>query len=325
MDNPQTQARDILMKALAPAEPETVQDSETSTSPEMDTLSSENAALPETEANELETAQPEPTGEQDIDTLNRLAETLDIEMSDMYALGFNIDGAEEPVTLGQLKDHWQQTSDIEKARQELDREREQLQAEQAKGPELPPQEIVQAQAMIMAIQNEYQALEASGLKDADAGQYSAKMLDLQNRFNQAQQQASQIGQVMEQKRLESMRAAQLELHKRIPDLADDSKREAISGRVERYIQKYGFSANDLANIDNPGLMQLLIEASEMAEQKGSLRKKRIDSAPKVLKPGQVRESKAGRDASLKRLTERARQSGQTRDKISAVSALLKRG
>lgn len=321
-ENPQKQASDILMKALAPApkQPEPVEQDHRET----DEPGSENAELDESQANKPEMAEPE-QGEQDISTLNHLAETLDIDIADMYALGFNIDGADEPVTLGTLKDHWQQTRDIDKARQELDREREQIKADREQGPELPPQEVVQAQAVLMAIQTEWQELEASGLKTTDAGQYSAKMLDIQNRYNQAQQYAGQVGQVMEQKRVERMTAAQRQLHERVPELADDSKREAISGRVERYIQKFGFKPEDLAKVEDARLMHLVIEASALAEQKGSLRKKRIDTAPKVLKPGQVRESQAGKDASLKRLTEKARQSGQTRDKMRAVSALLKRG
>ena len=310
------QATDILMNALTPKpEPETEKDSQ-ETAP-VETL--------ETQPAEQANQEAETPTEEDISTLNHLAETLDIPIEDMYALNFNMPNG-DPISLGGLKDFYEQNNDLEAARQEIENERAQIQADREKTGEAVPisQEHVEALAGVQVIQNEWNALESSGLKQQDPGRYAAQALEIQNRFNQAQAVLQNIDGIVQSKRAEKLRVHQMELHKLSPELKDEPKRVEAVTRVTKMFNHFGVDPSHIGSIEDPKAVHMLLEVSKLFQEKGDIRSKRIDTAPKVLKPQSVRNSEAGKSASLKRLTEKARQSGQRRDQINAVSALLRK-
>jgi len=315
-ENPQRAAKEILDKAFAPPqETETEPTEEQETALTSETLETQQAE-PEAEAE----PQPETEGDE-ISTLNKLAETLDIPIEDMYALNFNMPNG-DPVTLGNLKDFYEQNSDLESARQQIENERQQLK-EQQNGPPIS-QEHVEAIANVRMIENEWQNLESSGLKQSDPGQYSVKALELQQKYAQASGVLNNINQVVESKRSERIAANQQELYKLNPELKEEPKRQEAVNRVTNLFNQYGVNPDYLGDIEDPKAIHMLLEVAKLFESRGDFRKKRIDTAPKVLKPQAVKNSQAGKQAALKRLTEKARQSGQRRDQVNAVSALLRK-
>ncbi len=312
------QATDILMKAFAePVETQEQETAEPTEEQETESSSSETLQTQETETQEAEAS------EEDISTLNHLAETLDIPIEDMYALNFNLQNGEQ-VSLGSLKDFYDQNREIEQARADLENERSRLEAEKAEGPPPVHAELVQALANKTAIEREWQDLETSGLRQSNPGEYAAKATELQNKYQGAIAQLGNVQQEVERNQMERLRNSQQELHKLVPDLKDDAKREGIAKRVEGMFKHYHVGTQYIGMIEDPNAMKMLIELSHLFEQKGDYKKKRIDTAPKVLKPQSVQNSQAGKAAALKRLTEKARQSGQRRDQINAVSALLQK-
>ena len=317
-ENPQKAVRDILLNSFTP-QPE----QETEQEPQ-ETASSETLETQTTEPEKEEVNQEAETQtDEDISTLNKLAETLDIPIEDMYALNFNMPNG-DPVSLGGLKDFYEQNTDLEASRQEIENERSKLQTEKDKLREVPPasQEHIEALAQVRMIEGEWQQLETSGLKQTDAGQYSARAIELQNKYSQATGILNNIQQIIEGKRSERVAEHQRELHKLVPELKEEATRQVAVQRVTKMFDHYGLSHELLGAIDDHHAMHLLLDMSKLFEQKGNYKSKRVDTAPKVLKPQAVRNSEAGRAASLKRLTEKARKSGERADQTAAVSALL---
>lgn len=322
-----TQAKDILLKAFA--EPQETEKQETAPieQQEIEAQPVETLETPEGETQQAEQAdsQPETEEGEDISTLNHLAETLDIPIEDMYALNFNMPNG-DPISLGGLKDFYEQNSDLDTARQEIENERSQLAADREKLGTAQPisDEHVQAIANVRVIEQEYANLENSGLKQSNPGEYSVKALELQNRYNQASGVLQNITQIVEAKRAQKLQTHQQELHKLNPELKEEPKRVEAVGRVTEMFNHFGVNPEYIGAIEDPKAVHMLLEVSKLFEQKGNFRSKRVDTAPKVLKPQAVRNSEAGKSASLKRLTEKARQSGERKDQVRAVSALLNR-
>jgi hypothetical protein len=323
MDNMHKAAADILQKAFAPAQ-ETEQQETAEPTEDQETEIQTSETLETQAEQETEPASQETDSQDDISTLNRLAETLDIDIADMYALNLNMPNG-DPVALGELKDFYEQNTDLDNARREIENERSKLQADRDKAEQLPPihQELVQALANKTVIEQEWQALEQSGLRQTNAGEYSAKAVELQNKYQMTMAQLGNVNQEVERKQVERLAANQQELHKLVPDLKDDAKREAIAKRVDGMFKHFGVDTSYIGMVEDPRAMQMLIEVSNLFEQKGNFRKKRVDTAPKVLKPQAVKQSEAGRSAAIKRLTEKARNSGQRGDQVAAVSALIR--
>ena len=322
VDNSHEAAKDILMKAFA--EPQETEKQETAPT-EQQEIEAQPVETLETQQAEQADPQPETEESEDISTLNHLAETLDIPIEDMYALNFNMPNG-DPISLGGLKDFYEQNSDLDTARQEIENERSQLKADKEKLGTAPPLSVdhVNAVAAVKVVEQEYANLEASGLKQSDPGQYSVKALELQNRYNQANSVLQNINQIVNAKRVERLQAQQQELHKLSPELKDEPKRLEAVGRVTNMFNHFGVNPEHIGVIEDPKAVHMLLEVSKLFEQKGNYKSKRVETAPKVLKPQAVKNSEAGKNASLKRLTEKARQSGERKDQVRAVSALLNR-
>ena len=128
-------------------------------------------AQPKVEADSLETATttdtPDESPQEDvslsdesqdeIDTLNNLAETLEVPVEDLYALNFNMGDGKDPVTLGGLKDFYEANSDLDATRLELKQREQDLQVQAEQSKELPKvsNELMQARAQVLAIQEAY--------------------------------------------------------------------------------------------------------------------------------------------------------------------------
>jgi hypothetical protein len=77
----------------------------------------------------------------------------------------------------------------------------------------------------------------------------------------------------------------------------------------------------LDNVEDARLMRLLIEASRSDKAKLTAKDKKVENIPTASKPSASRPI-PGRKAALKRLTEKAKQSGDLRDKTRAIAALI---
>ena len=108
----------------------------------------------------------------------------------------------------------------------------------------------------------------------------------------------------------------------MPELKDDNVRKQLDQQVSAYTAKFGYTNKDLAKIEDHRLKLLLISASKSEVAKSTAKEKQETKIPVSNSPA-ARKALPGRKAALKRLTEKARATGQIKDQANAVAELLR--
>lgn len=109
----------------------------------------------------------------------------------------------------------------------------------------------------------------------------------------------------------------------IPAWKDESSKAADYGLIRDLAREYGLGAqieHQLQYPSHPGTLQLL---RDFARLKETVRKARGDLRPKPDAQSRIKPQKAPAVSQADSLAARARQTGRTSDKVSAVAALLK--
>jgi len=262
----------------------------------------------------------------DVDTLNSLAEKLDVEVSDLYALNIKFSEG-EPQTLGTLKDFYEENRDIEQLRVGIT-EKEQLLTKQseetAKIPEIS-NEFLQARANVLAISQQYERVDWVALRNSDPGQYAALQSDYQTQYTLAQQAETEAESKVDTHNEQQARFQQDRLFETLPELKDDVVRKKAALSVQKLASKYGFSDKEIGDITDSRLMHLLIDAGRKVEAEAVVKEKLVEKpAPKSGKSASVKPipKNAERKAALKRLTDKAHDTGNKHDINDAVTALI---
>ncbi len=148
------------------------------------------------------------------------------------------------------------------------------------------------------LNKDIEAIDWDNLRDDDTAEYAAKKADVAERhasIEAAKQEAREgfagtVKQAVDKTTagLSEIRAAEgKKLFEKLPDWQDDQKRKDGMSALVGYLKKDGFEDKDLANVlDN----RLLVHAHQArlydeAQAKGAKQKKRVDKAPKTMKPG----------------------------------------
>ena len=287
--------------------------------PQEESLASETEEAEETQLEDSE----------DIETINNLANELDIDISDMYALNLNLgkssnlpDGG--AITLGELKNFYESNVDITELREGLTKREQDLQTRSDELSEAPQvsNELMQARAQVLAIQDQYNRTDWQGLRHSNPAEYSALQSDFRTQFEIAKNSENLANQAVETHLVESRKQQQERLFEALPELKDEKVRAQIDQQVQAYAGKFGFTPNDLAKVEDSRLMRLLIAASKSEVAKLTAKEKQETTIPTSSRPA-ARKALPGRKAALKRLTEKARATGQVKDQTNAVHELLK--
>ena len=281
------------------------------------------------ESQEVEESAESSEEEQGINTLNNLAEQLDIEISDMYALGVNLSRGENlpeggSLSLGELKTFYEKNADIDNLRQNITEREQSLQTRSDEIREVPQvsNELMQARAQVLSIQDQYNRTDWQGLRHSNPAEYSALQSDFRTQFEIAKNNETTATQAVETHLVESRRQQQERLFEAMPELKDDKVRAQVESDVQTFASKFGFTPADLAKVEDSRLMRLLIAASKSEVAKSTAIEKQEQRLPVSNSPS-ARKPLPGRKAALKRLTEKARASGQIKDQANAVHELLK--
>jgi len=296
-----------------------------------ETLEVSDESQPQDESLAEEEDQSEETQDSEdyIDTINNLAEELEIPIEDMYALNLKLSkGNNLPeggnISLGELKSFYEQNADIDNVREDLKTRETELLSQSEKVSETPrvSNELMQARAQVLALEQAYENIDWNGIRHNNPGEYAALQSDFRNRFDAAKQAESAATETFETHRKQRVEFETDKLYSAVPDLKDEAKRVKIAADVQSYASKYGFTAKDIDGIDDHRLMRMLIDASRTDTAKSSAKEKKVDKTPNSTKPSS-RRSVPGRKAALKRLTEKARASGSREDQAAAVTELLR--
>lgn len=241
---------------------------------------------------EAERAEPEPEtapepveAEPETDTPAKLAEARGVTVEDVYGLQIPIDGLDEPVTLGQLKDKFLETqeTDIVSAKERLEWDDAKAKAEN---------EIMLARAQLQKI------VELIG-----PDKISQDVVDQLSRDQTS-----------------TMQREQNLMLRSIPEWSDEGRFVQDRAKMVDHIAPYGYTAHDLARITDHRLVKYIRDNMALADRyERAMKFKPVQKqAPKASAPKGTRTETTKASA----LASKAKQTGRREDINKAVSALL---
>jgi len=256
--------------------------------------------------------------------LNDFASDAEVEIADVYQLSVKMPNELGDMTITELKDFVTENHDIQGRQQEIQERATELEERENVLRDVPKisNEVIQARAKVLAIQDQYNATNWEQLRANNVAEWSARQQEFQMAFETAKQQEQQASQSAEQQQQQAIRFAQERLFEKVPELKDEEVRQQAAARVQKLTSRYGFTARDIAAIDNPNLMHMLIDLSnlDVAKEQAKVKLENKKNAPKTRKPTS-KPIVSTRKASLKKLHERAT-GGTKQQKDAFLDALL---
>ena len=244
-----------------------------------------------------------------------------------------VDNEELEVDLDELIKGYSRTSDYTKKTQTLAEQRKQVEAERAKIEEAAKLRETYSQRLqvIEQMLSQQPEEDLSALKDSDPVGYAIKVAEKMEREKQlsavrAEREAVQAKQVAEhQERLKAHLAQEGErLKAAIPDLADEVKGEVIRKEIRDYAKSNGWTDQELSQVyDHRAVIALYraMQFEKLQKSKPAVQKK-VNEAPKALRPGVAGEKIDKDSEQTKRLVKQLKQTGRPRDAAKILERFL---
>jgi len=328
-ENPVNQVTSLLMKELG-GDDKKEHESEPSETPE-ETLESDENPEEQAELSSDENTSVEEEGESPelIETLNSLAEELDIPIEDMYALSVKVAKSEAfpeggQVSLGELKDFYTNNVGIETEREALKQKEIEIQTQSEQMSQVPriSNELLQARAQVLAVQDAYNRTDWQGIRHTNPAEYAALQNDFRTQFDAAKQSESVANEQLKAHIEGNMKLQQERLFEIMPELKEGQVAQDTAKQVQAFASKYGITAKEIDDVTDHRIMRMLIDASRSETAKVKAKSKQAEKkAPVTTKPS-ARKPQPGQKAILARLTEKAKKTNSRRDQVNAVAALL---
>jgi|GEM_PF-2196184 hypothetical protein len=264
--------------------------------------------------------------EDEISTIGGLAEAIGWEAADLYGMNVPMGDGQEAVPLGQLKDRYQEslrTETASKARiTELEAQAAQYQGNSERVNAVS-QEMQQAQAALVSLQNQYQGIDWAEAEQNDPGQAALSKQKFQEAYSQARGQVQQVEQQQNHFKAEHLQQQSARMHELIPSWSDPEIMKQGQNDIKETLTGLGFNSQEINTMADARAVYMLndyvrlkkLEASSSAaiDKARSARK-----APRVLKGG----GRAVNHDAVKSLANKATRTGDKTDKFNAVKALL---
>lgn len=237
------------------------------------------------------------------------------------------------VDLDELIKGYSRTSDYTKKTQTLAEQRKAVEAERAKIEEAARLRDTYAQRLQLIEQMLAQQPEEdiTALRDSDPIGYAVKMAEKMEREKQlaavrAERESLQARQQAEQQeRLKSHLSTEAErLKAAIPDIADEVKGEVIRKEIKDFARSIGFSEQELAQVYDHRAVVTLYKAMQydrLAKSKVQTQK-RVNEAPKTLKPGVSQSQNDPESEAVKRQRKALKNTGRVRDAASLFERFI---
>lgn len=261
------------------------------------------------------------------------AEEQEEEVEEKPRYRVKVDNEELEVDLDELIKGYSRTSDYTKKTQTLAEQRKQVEAERAKIEEAAKLRETYAQRLqvIEQMLSQQPEEDLSALKDSDPVGYAIKVAEKMEREKQlsavrAEREAVQAKQVAEhQERLKAHLAQEGErLKAAIPDLADEVKGEVIRKEIRDYAKSNGWTDQELSQVyDHRAVIALYraMQFEKLQKSKPAVQKK-VNEAPKALRPGVAGEKIDKDSEQTKRLVKQLKQTGRPRDAAKILERFL---
>ncbi len=261
---------------------------------------------------------------------------LDTQWADSLQFDVTVNGETSQVPLGELRSSYQlgQAAEAELSHQkektgeivaELTKRAENIEATAAQVEQL----AAYGEQMVL---RDFQGIDWNDLKENDPGLWAEKYLELQTRKNEIDNLRATAGQHLESLKQQNsaqadsqlqevLKAEQAQLLELVPEWKDASVQEKEKSELSDYlVNKMGFPQDDVANVTSAKLVVMARKAKlwDDSQQQMSAAKKKVATAPRVLKPGAPKSSQKQAQDKIAGLRKRAEKSGSIED----VAALL---
>jgi len=334
---------ELLRKGLSETSTETETD-ETSVDESLDTLpveEEEETLVSETETEEETLTETEEIEEQeehsDIQDLVQLATAIEVDPEFLYTIKIPMSDGMESVSLSELKDGYTEYKrgtneglrDLESKRTAFETYQQQqisvLTQQQAL-----PQEIVAAQATVMAIANQYNSYDWATLEQSNPGEAALQKQNMASAYQQAQGKHQELVLGHQQylsKTAETFAVAQHEaIARHIPEWNDNTIRVREQDLMRTMLRdEYGYSDDDINGIEDSRAMRMARDLMKLKDLSSKAKEtiKKITKVPKILKSG----SKAIEGSSKVRRTaeavDRAKNTKSDREKAAQIGKLFR--
>jgi hypothetical protein len=254
-----------------------------------------------------------------------------VEESPKYRVKAN--GEELEVSLDELLNGYSRTADYQKKTQSLAEQRKAVEAERSKIADTAKVRDTYAQRLQVIeqmLQQQSGTEDLSQLRENDPIGYALAVADRSEKEKQIQairaerqrvqqEQAQQQSQVLQS----HVQQEQQKLVDLIPEFKDEAKAEVIRRDIRAYAKSIGFSDQELSQVYDSRAVTALYKSMMydklVAGKSGTLKK--VQSAPKTLRPGTSNPKSSDQEAQKKDF-ERLRQSGNKKDAAKLFERFL---
>ena len=254
-----------------------------------------------------------------------------VEESPKYRVKAN--GEELEVSLDELLNGYSRTADYQKKTQSLAEQRKAVEAERSKIAETAKVRDTYAQRLQVIeqmLQQQSGTEDLTQLRENDPIGYALAVADRSEKEKQLQairaerqrvqqEQAQQQSQILQS----HVQQEQQKLVDLIPEFKDEAKAEVIRRDIRVYAKSIGFSDQELSQVYDSRAVTALYKSMMydklVAGKSGTLKK--VQSAPKTLRPGTSNPKNSDQEAQKKDF-ERLRQSGNKKDAAKLFERFL---
>lgn len=307
--------------------------------PEAEVAQEPEASAEPVESAPLESAAPEEEGVP-IEEWNQLAEYLDADPSDLYALKVSLDTPDGPekITIEQLKDTYKSAIKFQKEANQLEAARAAaaMQIQQA-ATQLQAKEQ-QAAELLNYVENNFMQemgrINWEQLRQTNPAEFAALRLQYQERQNhlanlkaqaavrweQAQREQAHLAEQYQRELLD--REAKL-LYAAIPEWNDPSIAEREKAEIGHFLMQRGATAQEVGSLSRHWIVSLARDAMRYQKSKGEVaRNKVFKLGKKVLSPGSRTTRGEQANTETRQLRSRLSKSGNYKDAAALISKLM---
>ncbi len=256
-----------------------------------------------------------------------LGEVIGWDPKDVYeGIMVPLDDGQEPVSLGELKNSYQngqrKITELETKLTEVE-EGGQQQSQMA--------QMSQAMSQLTGYMEQLNQIEqTTDWEDLDEGEAANRRLKLMQAKQETFQKMQQLSVHEQQHRSEYLKKQKARMIDLVPDWKDDAKRKEGQTAIRSHLHTLGFSDAEINRIDDGRTMAMLNHyvstVKELEELKAATGQavKKVRKAPKVLRNAQGRfepQNQGGQQA-VNKIVARAKKTGNRSDQVDAVKAVL---
>ena len=280
---------------------------------------------------QVEPVESDETEAQEDEESDEIEEQEEVEEQPVYRI--KAAGEEKDVTLDDLVKSYQLGADYTKKTQEIAEQRRAIEAERAaieESRQLRDAYAQRLQAIEQFLAQQQSEDDLEMLKETDPIGHAVRVAELSQKEKQLTAVRTEQQRIAQQQQAEYRQNLQkfvqnemAKLSQALPDFADADKAQAIRSDLRKFANGIGYSDEELSQVYDSRHVQVLYKAMQydkLMQSKPQITKK-VNEAPKMLKPG-VAKAKSSEADALKKDKARLRQSGRVADAAAIFERFL---